>query len=117
MHRTAQKIQRLSHALHLRTVNPASGLVGTTPIWVHRRRGPRLERRGQWLGRGNGFLLKFPDDGRTVRFGRGGGAEESATVIILPVIRIERYETQIEDAEPYIPPPAQNGGRRRVRRR
>ena len=52
-----------------------------------------------------------------MRFGRGGGAEESATVIILPVIRIERYETQIEDAEPYIPPPAQNGGRRRVRRR
>ena len=76
-----------------------------------------------WKGADNGWaaemgtILKFPDDGRTVRFGRGGGAEESATVIILPVIRIERYETQIEDAEPYIPPPAQNGGRRRVRRR
>jgi hypothetical protein len=64
-----------------------------------------------------GDILKFPDDGRTVRFGRGGSAEESATVIILPVIRIERYETRIDDAEPYIPPPAQNGGRRRVRRR
>ena len=64
-----------------------------------------------------GTILKFPDDGRVVRFGRAGGAEESATVIILPVIRIERYETRIEDAEPYIPPPAQNGGRRRVRRR
>jgi hypothetical protein len=63
-----------------------------------------------------GDILKFPDDGRTARFGRGS-AEESATVIILPVIRIERYETRIEDAEPYIPPPAQNGGRRRVRRR
>ena len=64
-----------------------------------------------------GTILKFPDDGRAVRLGRAGGAEESATVIILPVIRIERYETRIEDAEPYIPPPAQNGGRRRVRRR
>ena len=64
-----------------------------------------------------GTILKFPDDGRAVRFGRGCGAEESATVIILPVIRIERYDTRIEDAEPYIPPPAQNGGRRRVRRR
>jgi hypothetical protein len=64
-----------------------------------------------------GDILKFPDDGRTARFGRGGSAEESATVIILPVIRIERYETRIENAEPYMPPPAQNGGRRRVRRR
>ena len=64
-----------------------------------------------------GTILKFPDDGRAVRFGRAGGAEESATVIILPVIRIERYETQIESAEPYIPPPAQSGKRRRVRRR
>jgi hypothetical protein len=63
-----------------------------------------------------GDILKFPDDGRAARFG-WGSAEESATVIILPVIRIERYETRIEDAEPYIPPPAQNGGRRRVRRR
>ncbi|MGO9049438.1 MAG: hypothetical protein ACLQFW_21585 [Xanthobacteraceae bacterium] len=65
-----------------------------------------------------GTILKFPDDGRVARFGRAGGAEESATVIILPVIRIERYDdARVEDAEPYIPPPAQNGGRRRVRRR
>jgi len=64
-----------------------------------------------------GIILKFPDDGRAVRFGRADGAEESATVIILPVIRIERYETRIEEAEPYIPPPAKNGRRRRVRRR
>jgi hypothetical protein len=64
-----------------------------------------------------GIILKFPDDGRAVRFGRAGDAEESATVIILPVIRIERHDGRIEDAEPYIPPPAQNGGRRRVRRR
>jgi hypothetical protein len=64
-----------------------------------------------------GTILKFPDDGRAARFGRAGRAEESATVIILPVIRIERYETRLEDAEPYMPPPAQKGRRRRVRRR
>jgi hypothetical protein len=64
-----------------------------------------------------GNILKFPDDGRVVRFGSAGSAEESATVIILPVIRIERYETQVEDAAPYTPPPAQKGRRRRVRRR
>ena len=64
-----------------------------------------------------GIILKFRDDGRAVRFGRAGSAEESATVIILPVIRIERYETQVEDAAPYTLPPAQKGRRRRVRRR
>ncbi len=43
-------------------------------------------------GRGSGWVgtvIKFPDDGRLVRFGRQAG--ESATIIILPVIRIERY--------------------------
>jgi hypothetical protein len=64
-----------------------------------------------------GIILKFPDDGRAARFGRAGGAEESATVIILPVIRIERYDARIEDAEPYVPPPAKSGRRRRMRRR
>jgi hypothetical protein len=65
-----------------------------------------------------GTIVKFPDEGRAVRFGRADGAEESATVIILPVVRIERYdELSVEDAEPYTPPPAENGGRRRVRRR
>jgi hypothetical protein len=64
-----------------------------------------------------GIILKFPDDGRTARLGRTAGGEESATVIILPVIRIERYETRIDDAKPYAPPPAQKGKRRRLRRR
>jgi hypothetical protein len=64
-----------------------------------------------------GTVIKFPDEGRIVRFGRTD-AEESATVIILPVIRIERYVDSIADsAEPHTPPPADNGGRRRVRRR
>ena len=64
-----------------------------------------------------GTILKFRDDGRAARFGRAAGAEESATIIILPVIRIERHEALIDDAKPYAPPPAQKGKRRRVRRR
>ena len=65
-----------------------------------------------------GTIVKFPDEGRIVRFGRADAPEESATVIILPVIRIERYGGErAEDAEPYTPPPADNGGGRRVRRR
>jgi hypothetical protein len=65
-----------------------------------------------------GTIVKFPDEGRIVRFGRADGSDESATVIILPVVRIERHdEPRAEDAEPYTPPPAENGGRRRLRRR
>jgi hypothetical protein len=61
-----------------------------------------------------GTVIKFPDEGRIVRFGRD--ADESATIIILPVIRVERYaDPRAEEAEPH--PPASNGGRRRVRRR
>ena len=65
-----------------------------------------------------GTIVKFPDEGRIVKFGRTDMADESATVIILPVVRIERYdEPRGEDAEPRTHPPADNGGRRRVRRR
>jgi hypothetical protein len=71
-------------------------------------------------GRGKrlvGNVIKFPDEGRIVRFGREA-AEESATIIILPVIRIERYvDARAEEAEPHTHPPADNGGRRRMRRR
>ena len=65
-----------------------------------------------------GIVVKFPDEGRIVRFGRADAERESATVIILPVIRIERYvDPTAESAEPQTPPPAANGGRRRMRRR
>jgi len=65
-----------------------------------------------------GTVIKFPDEGRVVRFGRADALDESATVIILPVIRIERYADPVaENAEPHTPPPADNGGRRRARRR
>ena len=64
-----------------------------------------------------GNVVKFPDEGRIVRFGRVT-RRKSATIIILPVIRIERYtDPGAEQAEPQTPPPAHNGGRRRVRRR
>jgi hypothetical protein len=63
-----------------------------------------------------GNVIKFPDDGRIVRFGRSG-AEESATIIILPVVRIERYAEASAADEPGTNPPAESGGRRRLRRR
>ncbi|MFZ1920569.1 MAG: hypothetical protein WBD53_06255 [Xanthobacteraceae bacterium] len=64
-----------------------------------------------------GNVIKFPDEGRIVHFGREP-ADEPATIIILPVIRIERYaDPRAEGAEPQTHPPADNGGRRRVRRR
>ena len=62
-----------------------------------------------------GTVIKFPDDGRIVRFGHEAG--ESATIIILPVIRIERYPDSFDNIEPQTQPPAENGGRRRARRR
>jgi hypothetical protein len=61
-----------------------------------------------------GTVIKFPEQGRIVRFGRE--ADESATIIILPVIRIERYSGSVSD-EPQTQPPAESGGRRRARRR
>jgi len=66
-----------------------------------------------------GTVIKFPDEGRIVRFGRADAQDESATVIILPVIRIERYDDPVaESAGHNSPPPeASKGGRRRARRR
>jgi hypothetical protein len=70
--------------------------------------------RGKWLVDN---VIKFPNDGRIVRFG-GVDASEPATVIILPVVRIERYaDDGPEHAEPRRHRPADNGGRRRIRRR
>lgn len=84
---------------------------------------PRSVQRGSTSlagGRGKrlvGSIIEFPVEGRIVRFGRDA-ADESATIIILPVIRVERYaDPHVEGAEPHSNPPADNGGRRRVRRR
>jgi hypothetical protein len=63
-----------------------------------------------------GTIVKFPDEGRIVRFAQTGEQEESATVIILPVIRIERYADAAADIfEPRTQPPA-GRGRRRAKR-
>lgn len=65
-----------------------------------------------------GTVIKFPDEGRIVRFMRADEADQSATIIILPVVRIERYpDSPLEAAEPYTRPPADKNGRRRARRR
>ncbi len=65
-----------------------------------------------------GNIIKFPDEGRIMRFGRADAADESATIIILPVVRIERHaDASAADAEPRTHPPTDNGGRRRARRR
>ncbi len=67
-----------------------------------------------------GTIVKFPDEGRIVRFISAEADERSAEIIILPVVRIERHpdsESQPAEVEPYTHPPAANGGRRRVRRR
>jgi hypothetical protein len=64
-----------------------------------------------------GTIVKFPDEGRIVRFGHYGEQDESATVIILPVIRIERYaDASSESAEPKTQPPTGRGRSRRSKR-
>ncbi len=89
-------------------------LIDPMPTSAHRGRAHVAGGRGKRLV---GNVIKFPNEGRIVRFGRDA-AEESATIIILPVIRIERFmDPKAEAAEPQTHPPAQNGGRRRLRRR
>jgi hypothetical protein len=61
-----------------------------------------------------GTVIKFPDEARIVRFGDRDGPDEPATVIILPVIRIERFShLPTNGQEPRTSPPS--GGRRRRR--
>jgi hypothetical protein len=65
-----------------------------------------------------GTVIKFPDEGRTVRFGRADGQDDSATVIILPVIRVERYaDAPSDNVGPHTEPPDGNGRPRRAKRR
>ena len=61
-----------------------------------------------------GTVVEFPEHGRSTRDGRviGMRGAESATVIILPVIRIERYS----DDEPAEGTASRSQRRRRRRR-
>jgi len=73
---------------------------------------------GRWVAGNMGTIVKFPGEGRIVRFGRTDMPEEPATVIILPAVRFERHEELFAaDGEPRTHPPKGNSGRRRVRRR
>jgi hypothetical protein len=56
-----------------------------------------------------GTVISFPGPARARRGRRTGDKLESATVVILPVIRIERFTGE--------PPLASHGQRRRRRRR
>ena len=87
-------------------LNPNADLRGSGVIRADRQRTAAV-----------GDIIKFPDEGRIVRFGRADAQDESATVIILPVIRIERPDARAEEVEPRSHPPTPNGGRRRMRRR
>ena len=112
MRRAHKQIQSLKSVHRKRTVNLACRLI------TRECRFRASEHHALAGGRGNGWVgtvIKFPDDGRIVRFGREAG--ESATIIILPVIRIERSPDSFDGIEPQTQPPAENGGRRRVRRR
>jgi hypothetical protein len=58
------------------------------------------------------MVIRFPEEGQSVRAGRLIDAQsESATVIILPVVRIERYPDEPSDPE------TTRSQRRRRRRR
>jgi hypothetical protein len=65
-----------------------------------------------------GKVIKFLGEERIVRFGDDQAADESATVVILPVVRIERYgDVRVDQLQPRTHPPGDNSGRRRARRR
>jgi hypothetical protein len=62
-----------------------------------------------------GTVISFPAVEQTARASRSiAGQSESATVIILPVIRIERY---VDEPTGSFEPDASNSPRRRRRRR
>jgi hypothetical protein len=62
-----------------------------------------------------GEVIRFPDETAATRGGRYiDAATEPATVIILPVIRIDRGPDGSNDLEPH---PGNNQGRRRRRAR
>src|SRR5260370_35020888 len=84
MRRAVQQKQGLKVVPHLQSVNLACGLIHAMPLRAWEPHAPA----GGGGKRLVGTVIKFPDEGRIVRFGRD--ADESATIIILPVIRLER---------------------------
>jgi hypothetical protein len=64
-----------------------------------------------------GTLIRFPEQALGMRLeARGGSGREPATVIILPVVRIERYGGEPgADAEPATGAPSRPGRKRRGR--
>jgi len=64
------------------------------------------------------MVISFPEVGRASRGGRSIlGKPESATVIILPVVRIERYADEPSGGiEPEATSPARRRRRRRITR-
>ena len=70
-------------------LNPNADLRGSGVIRADRQRTAAV-----------GDIIKFPDEGRIVRFGRAGAQDESATVIILPVIRIRCARRRSRAAQP-----------------
>jgi hypothetical protein len=59
-----------------------------------------------------GTIIRFPGETRVARAGRAQAQSETGTIVILPVIRIER----IPDPADGIEPPRTAPGRKRRRR-
>lgn len=68
---------------------------------------------GQELGQGMGIVIDFPSRDAAHATRRAVAADHSAQVVILPVIRIERYD---ELPEGYFKPARGEHGRKRKRR-
>jgi hypothetical protein len=62
-----------------------------------------------------GTVITFPDVWRDAPIGRHDGLREPATIIILPVIRVERHSGDPSDLEPDTTSPGRRGRRRHTR--
>jgi hypothetical protein len=60
-------------------------------------------------------VITFPDVWRNASTGRSDGLREPATIIILPVVRVERHAGDPSDLEPDTNSPGRRGRRRHSR--